>query len=89
MARAPRVDAPSGLKVQLASSDLGVTHVLIRKCYRCPETEHDVLKPERCACGCRVYDPAAVLACAQKRQLDRAALSRARSARMRELRRSL
>jgi hypothetical protein len=49
----------------------------------------DVLKPKRCACGCRVYDPAAVLAYAQKRQLDRAALSRARSARMRELRRRL
>lgn len=49
----------------------------------------DVLRPERCACGARRYDPAAVEAYEAQRELDRAALSRARSARMRELRRRL
>jgi hypothetical protein len=49
----------------------------------------DVLRPERCACGVRCYDPAAVAAYEAQREVDRAALSRARSARMRELRRRL
>lgn len=48
-----------------------------------------LLRPERCACGARRYDPAAVAAYEVQRELDRAALSRARSARMRELRRRL
>jgi hypothetical protein len=47
------------------------------------------LKPERGACGCRVYDPAAVLAYARKRELDREALALARAERMRELRRRM
>jgi hypothetical protein len=47
------------------------------------------LKPERGACGCRIYDPAAVLAYARKRELEREALARARSERMRELRRRM
>ena len=44
------------------------------------------LRPERCACGARQYDPAAVAAYMVQRAAERAALSRARSARMRELR---
>jgi hypothetical protein len=47
------------------------------------------LQPTRCACDCRIYSQAAVVACAKKRESDRAALSRARAARMRELRRRL
>lgn len=47
------------------------------------------LQPTRCACGCRRYDQATVVAYAKKRESDRAALSRARSARMRELRKRL
>jgi hypothetical protein len=47
------------------------------------------LRPERCACGCRIYSPAAVVAYAQKRELDREVLALARSERMRELRRRM
>lgn len=47
------------------------------------------LQPTRCACGCRRYDQATVVAYAKKREGDREALSRARSERMRELRRRL
>jgi hypothetical protein len=47
------------------------------------------LRPERCTCGTRIYDPNTVAAYEAKRAAGLAALSRARSARMRELRRRL
>jgi DNA-binding transcriptional MerR regulator len=47
------------------------------------------LRPERCACGTRLYNADAVAAYAVKRAADLAALSRARSAWMRELRKRL
>lgn len=47
------------------------------------------LQPTRCACGVRIYSQATVVAFAKKREGDRPALSQARSARMRELRRRL
>jgi hypothetical protein len=70
------------LTASLVAAYLGVTRQRVHQL----DAE---LQPMRGACGCRVYDPAAVLAYAKKRQLDLAALSRARSARMRELRRRL
>jgi hypothetical protein len=47
------------------------------------------LQPTRCGCGVRIYNQATVVVYAKKREGDRAALSRARSARMRELRKRL
>jgi hypothetical protein len=44
------------------------------------------LAPERCACGARRYDPAAVEAFEAKRARDREARSQARRERMLELR---
>jgi hypothetical protein len=45
-----------------------------------------LLRPQRCACGARRYDPAAVAAYEAQREIDRAALSAARADHMRAIR---